>query len=86
MSTTDNRTVNQGRYSKSELPLIKKEDYEVSFNNKPCLVVKTFYRRYSTKSESPKGDNLSPNGVSEFLDGKGYFSLKIIKHSGYNIE
>jgi len=85
MSSINDRTVKQGGYRKSGLPLIKREDYEVlyGFGVNPCLVLKAFYRPYSTGSS--KGDNLSPEWVSGFIDGEGSFSLKIIKRPGYTL-
>ncbi len=81
------RTVKTKGYSKSSLPLINREDYEIlyGYGGKSYLVLKTFYRPYSTAPGSFKGDNLSPEWVSGFIDGEGSFSLKIIKRSGYTL-
>ena len=85
--STRARTVKTKGYSKSSLPLINREDSEILYGSggKPYLVLKTFYRPYSTVPGSLKGDNLSPEWVSGFIDGEGSFSLKIIKRPGYTL-
>lgn len=63
------------------------EDYEILYGSKPYWVCKAFFRPFSTGTGSGplKGEELSPEWVSGFIDGEGSFTLKFIKRSGYSL-
>lgn len=76
------RTVKTKGYSKSSLPLIRKEDYEILYGLsfvKPSITIPRFYSTSRVISE------VNPEWISGFTDAEGSFSLKIIKRSNYKL-